>query len=64
MQVKSTFAGLEYLQEANCCVPYSEKVDEVLKVALIKELMPVEWIDAENLAKSKTGEKVTTGSPH
>jgi len=39
-------------------------VDEVLKVALIKELMPVEWIDAENLAKSKTGEKVTTGSPH
>tara|TARA_B100000003_G_C10935888_1_gene373226 strand:+ start:4409 stop:5122 length:714 start_codon:yes stop_codon:yes gene_type:complete len=32
MQVKSTFAGLEYLQEANCCVPYSEKVDEVLKV--------------------------------
>ena len=39
-------------------------VDEVLKVALVKELMPVEWIDAENLAKSKTGEKVTTGSPH
>ena len=39
-------------------------VDEVLKVALVKELMPVEWIDAENLAKSKTSEKVTTGSPH
>ena len=39
-------------------------VDEVLKVALIKELMPVEWIDAENLAKSKTGEKATTESAH
>ncbi len=39
-------------------------VDEVLKVALVKELMPVEWIDAENLIKSKTGEKVTTGSAH
>ena len=39
-------------------------VDEVLKVALIKELIPVEWIDVENLTKSKTGEKVTTGNPH
>ena len=32
MQVKSTFAGLKYLQEANCCVPYTEKIVEVLKV--------------------------------
>ena len=39
-------------------------VDEVLKVALTKELIPVEWIDAENLAKTKTGEKATTGSAH
>jgi len=39
-------------------------VDEVLKVALIKELIPVEWIDVENLTKSKNGEKVTTGNPH
>ena len=39
-------------------------VDEVLKAALIKELIPVEWIDVENLTKSKTGEKVTTGNPH
>ena len=39
-------------------------VDEVLKVALVKELIPVEWIDVENLTGSKTGEKVTTGNPH
>jgi len=39
-------------------------VDEVLKAALVKELIPVEWIDAENLTKSKTGEKVTTESAH
>ena len=39
-------------------------VDEVLKVALVKELMPVEWIDAENLTKSKTGEKASTESAH
>ena len=39
-------------------------VDEVLKAALIKELIPVEWIDAENLTKPKTGEKSTTESAH
>ena len=39
-------------------------VDEVLKIALVKELIPVEWIDVENLTTSKTGEKVTTGNPH
>ena len=39
-------------------------VDEVLKVALVKELIPVEWIDAENLTKSKAGEKATTESAH
>ena len=39
-------------------------VDEVLKVALVKELIPVEWIDAENLGKSRTGEKATTESAH
>ena len=39
-------------------------VDEVLKVALIKELIPVEWIDAENLNKPKAGEKTTTESAH
>ena len=39
-------------------------VDEVLKIALVKELIPVEWIDVENLTQSKTGEKVTTGNPH
>jgi len=39
-------------------------VDEVLKVALTKELKPVEWIDVENLPKTKTGEKPVTGSTH
>ena len=35
-------------------------VDEVLKIALIKELKPVEWIEVENLPKSKSGEKSST----
>ncbi|MDC1476367.1 endopeptidase La [Pelagibacteraceae bacterium] len=39
-------------------------VDQVLKVALIKELKPVEWIDVESLSKPKSGEKPSTGSPH
>jgi len=39
-------------------------VDEVLKVALVKELIPVEWIDADKLPKTKTGEKVTAESAH
>tara|TARA_Y100000590_G_scaffold92456_1_gene104504 strand:+ start:747 stop:3140 length:2394 start_codon:yes stop_codon:yes gene_type:complete len=32
-------------------------VDEVLKAALVKELKPVEWIEVENLTKSKDVEK-------
>ena len=39
-------------------------VDEVLKIALIKELKPVEWIEIENLPKSKSGEKTAPGSTH
>ena len=39
-------------------------VDEVLKAALTKELKPIEWIEVENLPKSKDGEKLTTGSTH
>jgi len=35
-------------------------VDEVLKIALVKELKPVEWIDVESLPKSKVGEKPST----
>ena len=35
-------------------------VDEVLKVALIEELKPIEWIEVENLPKSKTDEKSST----
>ena len=41
-----------------------KSVEEVLKVALTKELKPVEWIEVENLPKSKSGEKPTTGSTH
>ena len=35
-------------------------VDEVLKIALTKELKPVEWIEVETLPKSQSGEKPTT----
>ena len=38
-------------------------VDEVLKIALVKELKPIEWIEVENLPKTKGGEKPST-SPH
>jgi len=39
-------------------------VDEVLKLSLTKELKPVEWIEVENLPKSKDGEKPVSGSTH
>jgi ATP-dependent Lon protease len=39
-------------------------VDEVLKIALVKELIPIEWIDTENLSKQKSGQKVTTEIAH
>ena len=35
-------------------------VDEVLKIALVKELKPVEWIEVESLPKSKNPEKTST----
>ena len=35
-------------------------VDEVLKIALTKELKPVEWIEVETLPKSGSGEKPST----
>ena len=41
-----------------------KSVDEVLKIALTKELKPVEWIEVESLPKSKSGEKPSTGSTH
>ena len=40
-----------------------KNVDEVLKIALTKELKPIEWIEVENLPKSKNGEKTAT-IPH
>ncbi len=39
-------------------------VDEVLKVALTKELKPVEWIEVENLPKSKRDEKSSKEIAH
>ena len=41
-----------------------KNVDQVLKIALIKDLKPVEWIEVENLTKSKNSEKVVTESTH
>jgi ATP-dependent Lon protease len=35
-------------------------VDEVLKFALTEELKPIEWIEVENLPKSKSAEKPVT----
>ena len=41
-----------------------KNVDEVLKIALIKVLKPVEWIEVDNLHKSKTSNKPVAGSTH
>ena len=41
-----------------------KSVDEVLKIALTKELKPVEWIEVESLPKSKGGEKQSTEISH
>ena len=40
-----------------------KSVDEVLKIALIKELKPVEWIEVESIPKSGS-EKSVPGSTH
>ena len=36
-------------------------VDEVLKIALTKELKPVEWIEVEKIPKTKGTETPVTG---
>ena len=41
-----------------------KSVDEVIKIALIKELKPVEWIDVEGLSTAKGGKKPTVESTH
>ena len=41
-----------------------KSVDEVLKIALLKELKPIEWIEVENLSKTKNGEKSAIESTH
>ena len=48
----------------NIKVTSVKTVDEVLKIALTKELKPVEWIEVENITKSKNDEKPVTGSTH
>ena len=49
---------------SNIEVTTVKTVDEVLKIALTKDLKPVEWIEVENLPKSKTPEKTAPGSTH
>jgi len=49
---------------SNIEVTTVKTVDEVLKIALTKDLKPVEWIEVENLAKSKSSEKTAPGSTH
>jgi ATP-dependent Lon protease len=39
-------------------------VDEVLKIALVKELKPIEWIEVENIPKNKSSEKPSASSPN
>ena len=41
-----------------------KNVDEVIKIALVKKLKPIEWIDVETLAKSKSGQKTVPESTH
>ena len=41
-----------------------KNVDEVLKKALTSELKPIEWIEVENLTKSKDANKNVPGSTH
>tara|TARA_B100000579_G_scaffold365317_1_gene324613 strand:+ start:3478 stop:5874 length:2397 start_codon:yes stop_codon:yes gene_type:complete len=41
-----------------------KNVDEVLKIALTKELKPVEWIEVDKLPKSKEGTKSVPESTH
>ena len=49
---------------SNIEVTTVKTVDEVLKIALTKDLKPVEWIEVENLPKSKSSEKTAPGSTH
>ena len=47
----------------NITVSTVKTVDEVLKIALVKELKPVEWIEVENIHKP-SNEKNVPGSTH
>jgi ATP-dependent Lon protease len=41
-----------------------KNVDEVIKIALVKKLKPIEWIEVETLPKSKSGQKPAPESTH
>ena len=41
-----------------------KNVDEVIKIALVKKLKPIEWIDVEALPKSKSDQKPAPESTH
>tara|TARA_B100001123_G_C15308532_1_gene1023527 strand:- start:1622 stop:2887 length:1266 start_codon:yes stop_codon:yes gene_type:complete len=48
----------------NIKVTTVKNVDEVLKIALVKELKPVEWIEVEKINKPKDSDKPIAGSTH
>ena len=52
-----TYASGEVIN--NIEVKTVKSVDEVIKIALTKELKPVEWMEVE-VTKSKDGEKIST----
>ena len=43
----------------DCCfkIILVESADAVIKIALIKELKPVEWTEVENISESKKDDK-------
>jgi len=61
---KKDLAEIPKIILSNIEINTVKTVDEVLKIALMRELKPVEWIEVENLQKTKGGEKVTTESTH
>ena len=61
---KKDLADIPKVIRENIEIVAVKNVDEVLKLALMKDLKPVQWIEVENLAKQKSGEKSIGGSTH
>jgi ATP-dependent Lon protease len=61
---KKDLADIPKVIKENVEITAVKNVDEVLKLALMKDLKPVQWIEVENLAKQKSGEKSIGGSTH